>query len=51
MGELTASLAHEVNQPIAAAATNAEACLRWLTGDAQRLRCQVGLLIQLFKIL
>ena len=51
MGELTASLAHEVNQPIAAAATNAEACLRWLTRDAQRLRCQVGLLIQLFKIL
>jgi C4-dicarboxylate-specific signal transduction histidine kinase len=33
MGELTASLAHEVTQPIAAAATNANACLRWLTGD------------------
>jgi PAS domain S-box-containing protein len=30
MGELTASLAHEVNQPIAAAITNANACLRWL---------------------
>jgi len=33
MGELTASLAHEVNQPIAAAATDANACLRWLTRD------------------
>jgi signal transduction histidine kinase len=31
MGELTASLAHEINQPIAAAVTNANACLRWLT--------------------
>jgi signal transduction histidine kinase len=31
MGELTASLAHEVNQPIAAALTNANTCLRWLT--------------------
>jgi len=33
MGELTASLAHEVNQPIAAAVTNANTCLRWLAGD------------------
>src|SRR5882724_6571618 len=33
MGELTASLAHEVNQPIAAASTNANTCLRWLAGD------------------
>jgi len=33
MGELTASLAHEVNQPIAAASTNANTCLRWLGGD------------------
>jgi NO-binding membrane sensor protein with MHYT domain len=30
MGELTASLAHEVNQPIAAAVTDAQACLSWL---------------------
>jgi C4-dicarboxylate-specific signal transduction histidine kinase len=37
MGELTASLAHEVTQPIAAAATNANACLRWLTGDPPNL--------------
>ena len=33
MGELTASLAHEVNQPIGAAVTNANTCIRWLTRD------------------
>ena len=33
MGELTASLAHEINQPIGAAVTNAEACLRLLNRD------------------
>jgi PAS domain S-box-containing protein len=33
MGELTASLAHEVNQPIAAAVTDANTCLRWLMRD------------------
>jgi len=33
MGELTASLAHEVNQPIAAAITNSNTCLRWLARD------------------
>jgi PAS domain S-box-containing protein len=33
MGELTASLAHEVNQPIAAAVTDANTCVRWLTRD------------------
>jgi PAS domain S-box-containing protein len=30
LGELTASIAHEVNQPLAAITTNAEAGLRWL---------------------
>ena len=30
MGELAASLGHEINQPIAAATINARACLRWL---------------------
>ena len=38
MGELTASLAHEVNQPIAAASTNANTCLRWLAGDCPENR-------------
>jgi PAS domain S-box-containing protein len=33
MGELTASLAHEIKQPITAAVNNAEACLQWLTRD------------------
>ena len=31
IGELTASIAHEINQPIAAVVNNASACLRWLT--------------------
>jgi PAS domain S-box-containing protein len=30
MGELAAAIAHEVNQPLAAVVTNANACLRWL---------------------
>jgi PAS domain S-box-containing protein len=37
MGELTASLAHEVNQPLAAAVTNANTCLRWLAGDTPNI--------------
>jgi C4-dicarboxylate-specific signal transduction histidine kinase len=37
VAELTASLAHEVNQPISAAVINAHACLRWLAGDTPNL--------------
>src|SRR2546426_342363 len=37
LGELTASLAHEVNQPIAAAISNAHACLNWLAGETPNL--------------
>ena len=33
MGELSASLAHEIKQPIAAAITDANTCLRWLSRD------------------
>ena len=33
MGELTASLAHEIKQPITAAVINAKTCLRWLGRD------------------
>ena len=33
MGELTASLAHEIKQPITAAVTDAKTCLRWLHRD------------------
>ena len=35
MGQLTASIAHEVNQPIAATVTNAQAALRWLAPSRQ----------------
>jgi len=34
MGELTASIAHEVNQPLSGVVSNGGACLRWLAGDA-----------------
>jgi len=30
LGEMTASIAHEINQPLAAVVNNASACLRWL---------------------
>jgi len=33
MGELTASLAHEIKQPIAAAKTDVQTCMRWLARD------------------
>ena len=32
MGELAATIAHEVNQPLSGILTNGSACLRWLTG-------------------
>jgi C4-dicarboxylate-specific signal transduction histidine kinase len=37
MGQLTASIAHEVNQPIAATVANAQAALRWLEKDPPNL--------------
>lgn len=37
MGELTASLAHEIKQPIGAAVTNAEACIRFIDRDQPNL--------------
>jgi signal transduction histidine kinase len=37
MGELTASIAHEVNQPLAGVVSNAGASLRWLAGDPPNL--------------
>ena len=33
LGELTAAIAHEVNQPLAALVTSGYACLRWLAGE------------------
>jgi C4-dicarboxylate-specific signal transduction histidine kinase len=37
LGELTASIAHEVNQPLAAVVTNAQAGRRWLALETPRL--------------
>jgi C4-dicarboxylate-specific signal transduction histidine kinase len=37
MGELTASLAHEVNQPIAAVVTSANSCIHWLAAEVPNL--------------
>jgi len=37
MGQLAASIAHEVNQPLAGIVTNANASLRWLAGDSPNL--------------
>ncbi len=38
IGELTASIAHELNQPLSAIVTNGNACLRWLGGETPNLR-------------
>jgi PAS domain S-box-containing protein len=48
LGEMTASIAHEVNQPLAAVVANAEACLRWLgrgTPDLEAARSSVEWII------
>ncbi|HEY1475285.1 MAG TPA: ATP-binding protein [Pseudolabrys sp.] len=37
LGEMTASIAHEVNQPLAAAVINGNACLRWLADKPPNL--------------
>ena len=49
MGQLSASIAHEVNQPIAAAITNAHAALRWLDArppDLAEVRQSLGRIVQ-----
>src|SRR5262249_37665850 len=33
LGEMTASIAHELNQPLAAAVNNASACVRWINAN------------------
>jgi PAS domain S-box-containing protein len=38
VGELTASIAHEVNQPVGAIVTNAEAALNWVADDTPNLK-------------
>jgi PAS domain S-box-containing protein len=37
LGEMTASIAHEINQPLSGIVTNSSACLRWLAGDSPNL--------------
>lgn len=37
MGELTASISHEINQPLAAVIANGNACLRWLAGKSPNM--------------
>jgi signal transduction histidine kinase len=37
MGELTASIAHEINQPLTAVVTHGHACLEWLSADPPNL--------------
>jgi C4-dicarboxylate-specific signal transduction histidine kinase len=37
MGEMAASIAHEINQPLAAVVANGGACLRWLAADPPNL--------------
>jgi C4-dicarboxylate-specific signal transduction histidine kinase len=49
MGQLTASIAHEVNQPVTAAVTNAEAALRWLGAqppDLEEVRQALGRIVK-----
>jgi PAS domain S-box-containing protein len=49
MGQLTASIAHEVNQPITAAVINAEAALRWLGIEPlnlEKIREVLGLVVE-----
>jgi PAS domain S-box-containing protein len=49
MGELTSSIAHEVNQPLTAVVTNGSACLRWLASEPPNLdeaRESVGRIIR-----
>jgi PAS domain S-box-containing protein len=48
MGHLTASIAHEVSQPVAATLTSAEAAVRWLSGqppDVQKARLAINRIV------
>jgi PAS domain S-box-containing protein len=49
MGELTASLAHEIKQPIAAAVTDARTCLRWLERDRPDIEEARGAVSRIIK--
>src|SRR6267142_4910125 len=49
LGEMAASIAHEVNQPLAAVVTNAAACLRWLDREPANLKEARGTLQSIVK--
>src|SRR5258708_593447 len=42
LGELTAAIAHEVNQPLTGLVSSGNACLRWLAGDVPNLKAARG---------
>jgi len=49
LGELAASIAHEVKQPLAAITTNANACARWMAADPpnlQRMNISIACIVQ-----
>jgi C4-dicarboxylate-specific signal transduction histidine kinase len=49
MGALAASISHEINQPLAAVVTNADACMMWLSSEPPNLeeaRAAVGSIAQ-----
>ncbi len=49
MGELAASIAHEINQPLAAIGADANACLHWLAADRPDLDSVRGALTAIVK--
>jgi len=49
LGEMAASIAHEVNQPLAAVVTNASACQRWLDREPPDLKEARGALEAIVK--
>lgn len=49
MGELAASIAHEVNQPLSAIATNSQAALRWISRDTPDLGEVVAALNRVYR--
>ena len=49
LGELTASIAHEVNQPLAGIITNGDACLRWLRNEPPNLEEARGAVARMIR--
>jgi C4-dicarboxylate-specific signal transduction histidine kinase len=49
MGELMASIAHEVNQPLTAIVTNGNACKRWLGGETPNLEEAAAAVTRMIK--